>query len=281
MSRIIRNQTLASTHVDRSGDRIPRGGLRELYEQLSQQTMSGVMHDVSRPPIARMVGKRLVETEDGELAIKVDYEILDEAAFAEIGGYSSSFIRSTWSHGTGEPAFRILVNPAQFSIEELRKDLVAVVPSGIAYYVSERIEKGIELPDAVVILFVWMAGEVLKGFFSSVGAALFDRLRAMRRKDTTSGRTAIQIHLMSSVNRDQSAVVLVIPTAVEGKVLAGIDLDELDTLTRQDEPRRYVGTVSPSGEVTLTHYVRADQSTQTLDSLDQRDVEPHDPPSEP
>jgi hypothetical protein len=106
MGRVITGQIIASTHLDLIGERLTREELQQLFSQIPQEWVSAVGHDLSRPPIIRGFNKRLEELPDGELAITLDIEVLDEEAFREMGGFSIAFTRETIRFGDGEPSIR-------------------------------------------------------------------------------------------------------------------------------------------------------------------------------
>ncbi|MGH7453536.1 MAG: hypothetical protein ACRENG_19460, partial [bacterium] len=155
MGRIIHDQTIASTHIDSHGEKLTWAELQSFFNQLDVSTPTGVMHDTSRPPAVRFLGKRLTKLPDGELAIKIDYEILDEDTFANMGGFSISFTRLTHRYGSGHPVFCVLINPRQFDFEEASKLIQSCVPSDITFDVAERIEKGDVLTTAIIAVMVF------------------------------------------------------------------------------------------------------------------------------
>lgn len=253
--RILRDQILASTHMDRSGDRIPREALRKLYDQLDPQTMSGVIHDISRPPVVRVVAKRLEELPDGELAIKIDYEILDEEVFAEMGGFSISFVRGVFRSGSGTPSFRVLVNPEQFDIKDTVKSLEEAVPPQITFDVAERVEKAIGVPEAILIVSLWLGGEILKGFLASVGAGLLEKLRSLRRRDGNTSRPRVQIAFYHDREAVQPDVVLCIPDSVDPRAIEKLDVLKLDIIRAESGGCRVVCVLEPSGDITTQHRI--------------------------
>lgn len=255
--RILRNQILASTHTDRSGDRIPREALQKLYDQLDTRTMSGVMHDVSRPPIVRALAKRLEELPDGELAIKIDYEILDEEAFAEMGGFSISYVREVFRSGPGTPTFRVLVNPEQFDISRTVKSLRETVPPESTFEVAERVEKAIGLPEAILIVSLWLGGEILKGFLAKFGAALLEKLWSLQRRDGKTTRPHIQIAFHHDREAVQPDVVLCIPDAVDARAIEKLDMLKLDNIRAGSAGCRVVCVLEPNGDITIQYKIDA------------------------
>lgn len=253
--RLLRDQTLASTHTDRSGDRIPSEALRTLFDQLSSETISGVMHDISRPPIVRILARRLEELPDGELAIKIDYEILDEEAYAEMGGFSISFLRGVFRSGAGAPMFRVLVNPDQFDVEAAAKSLRDVISPQTAFDVVERVEKALGVPEAILIVCLWMGGEILRGFLAGVGADLLKTLRSLPRRDGVTGSRQIQITFHVGDDSTHPNVILRIPDHVESAAIGELDLQTLDSIRERSKGCRVVCVLEPGGSIRIEHTI--------------------------
>ena len=75
-----------------------------------------------------MFNKRLEVQPDGELAMLLDVEVLNEERFREFGGFSISFSRRKVRIGTGDEfPVRVSINPQQFdfdmSVQELTNSL--------------------------------------------------------------------------------------------------------------------------------------------------------------
>lgn len=129
MGRIIKGQTIASTHRDSSGDKIPKDKLHDLFSQIPEIWIGTSYHDLSKGPFSKGFNKRIVELPDGELAIKMDIEIFDEEAFKRMGGFSIEYTRGTLRCGQGEPSISIWLNPMQFDIQEAAQKILKVVPN--------------------------------------------------------------------------------------------------------------------------------------------------------
>jgi hypothetical protein len=122
-------QTVASTSLDSHGDRISSEELRMLFDQWRENTPAGVMHDLSQPPVCRAFNKRIEALPDGELALKVDLEVLDEAEFAKFGGFSISF----------SPPVLILVGDSKCTSGDLRMVDEAVIVEMIQTHVAPSV----------------------------------------------------------------------------------------------------------------------------------------------
>ena len=262
--RIVRDQTLASTHTDRSGEKIPRTALRKLCDQLGSDTISGVMHDISRSPIVRILSSRLEELPDGELAIKIDYEILDEQAYAGMGGFSISFLRGVFRSGSGEPMFRVLVNPDQFDVEGVVKSLRDLISSQITFDVVERVEKALGVPEAILIVSLWVGGEILKGFLAGVGADLLKRLKLLPRRDDITGTRQIQIAFHDPDDTTHPNVILCIPNNIESAAIEKVDVQTIDSIRGESKGCRIICMLEPGGSIKIVH--RIDKVPQSSDA---------------
>lgn len=70
--------TIATTHVDRHGDRFTAGALHDMAEQISQQWIPmWIEHDPRIAPLGRTVAARVEPLEDGEYALMATSEIFD------------------------------------------------------------------------------------------------------------------------------------------------------------------------------------------------------------
>src|SRR5262245_59868715 len=118
MARVVRGQIIATTGPDAYGDRIPPDVLRQFARQFDQSA-SGVAHDLSAPPVCRGFNPRIETLDNGELALIVDMEVLDEAAYTSFGGFSISFTRQGIRFGQEPIAVRVYVNPRQFDFPEV------------------------------------------------------------------------------------------------------------------------------------------------------------------
>lgn len=69
---------MSSTHVDLHGDQVTKEALEALAAQVGQTYIPVAwQHDLRYPPLGRVVGARLVELPDGEVAVEGDQEFWD------------------------------------------------------------------------------------------------------------------------------------------------------------------------------------------------------------
>ena len=261
MARVITGQTIASTHVDSSGEQITREQLQHLFDQIPAEYVAATQHDLSKPPIAKGFNKRLEVLPDGELAIKLDIEILDEEAFAEMGGFSIAFTRKTIRLGDGEPLMRILVNPQQFDFQEVLRSVEQIIPLDATVDITERVEKGDFLRDAIIIVTVFAFSHVAGGFFGAIGQDLHGRLKTLRRKDHPEGRS--EIHLDVHFSETQHfRVFLVITEEVSPAEVGGVDIGQLSSLLalypQARTASRIVGKLLPGPVVEIDFFVMPD-----------------------
>jgi hypothetical protein len=161
MNRVIIGQVIASSGPDREGPGLSREQIHELFEGLRDRGFSAVNHDLTRTPICRTSNLRLEELGSGELAIKADVEVLDEAEFGSMRGFSVGLRGRALKVGTGDACLELLLNPRQFDIEAIARDLEAQFPTALPLKISERIEKGLDPTDAIIILALLGSVEVV------------------------------------------------------------------------------------------------------------------------
>ena len=254
MGRIIRDQIVASTHTDSHGERLDEGVLTDLFRQMDNGIPSGVEHDVSQNPIVRILNKRLVKLGNGEVAIKVDFEILDEDAFSSMGGFSISFTRHTRRYGDGDPQVRVLVNPRQFDFDQVC-DVVRNSILSTTFDVTEKIEKAEVLTTAIIAIIIFAGMQFATGFFNAGGAHLYEVLRKLRRKDNSVGPIIIQFHFKVLVGQYTSKLILIAPHDLQASDVQAIDTRSIESLVASlpsgFTSGRIVATIQSNGQLKL------------------------------
>lgn len=272
MGRIIHGQVIASTSLDRHGERIPREVLIQLFLQLKERGLPpAVKHDLTLSPIARSSNPRLIELNGDELAIVVDLEVLDENEFSRMGGFSIAFLRNTIRFGEDEPVVSILINPQQFDFTESVDHINQAIPRTYTFDVTERVEKAIEIADAIITISLTIASQVAlkiaEGFFGAVGERLLDNLKQLRRKDHPDGIK--RFHLSLHIPKGSREIRVVLELEAESSNLSEVDLSaimrELDRLPA--EAQRIIGVVATNGTVNLKKVILLDNTTLGINTL--------------
>jgi len=262
MGRIIRGQTIASTHTDSSGDKIPREQLRELFLQIPDEYIGTSHHDFSGKPFSKGFNKQLVDLPDGELAIQMDIEILDEYTFSKMGGFSIAYTRNTLRCGRGEPIVNILLNPIQFDVHKAAETIERIIPNGTTVDVTERVEKAGIFVTAIIIIVVGALLKIVDGFLNAAGANIYNALKNLRRKDTGEGDTIIHLHLNIMIESIPILVVLVVSQEIEAHDIAKLKLEklasEIQRIPEITSFSRIVGEICPGGEFYLDRAVKKD-----------------------
>jgi hypothetical protein len=206
MGKVINGQVIASTAVDSHGEALSEEAIRTFFAQLKDPSVSFRNHDTSQVPVCRGFNKRLEWRPDGSLAIVIDLEVLDEAAFATAGGFSIAFTSRTVRFGTN-PALRILINPRQLDFDPIAQDVGRLLPEGTSVDVTERIEKA-AVPSEVIIIVSFVAGAIATGFMNKVGSDLFDYLKKRRARENPAPPT-IHLHVTCEIQRRPVILLLV------------------------------------------------------------------------
>lgn len=206
MSKLITGQVIASTAVDSHGEALSEEAIRALFAQLKDPSVSFRNHDTSHAPVCRGFNKRLERRPDGSLAIVLDLEVLDEAAFATAGGFSIAFTNRTVRFGTN-PSVRILINPRQLDFDSIAQDVGRLLPEGTSVDITERIEKA-AIPSEVIIVVSFVAGAIAAGFLNKIGSDLFDYLKKRRAPENPAPQT-IHLHVTCDIHRRPVVLLLV------------------------------------------------------------------------
>ena len=259
MGRIIRGQVIASTGLDSHGESLSRETIGTLFRQLPEVSFSFRNHDTSAGPVCRGFNKRLKELPAGELAIALDLEVLDEEAFKSAGGFSIAFTNRTIRFGS-DPTVKVLVNPRQFPLEQVAQEIGRLLPPGESVDVTERIEKAGVL-EAVIIVVVFVAGGIAKGFFSKVGGELFDYLKK-RRAGSPPVEPTIHLQVTVEVRKRPVVLLLVADPATSPWDLARVDVGaitaEVETLAENTDIQRAVGIIRTGPTIELRFLVSAE-----------------------
>lgn len=173
--RKITGQTIASTELDLHGEEISREALTSLFNQIPPLQLVNQDHDLSKPPIARMYNKQLVELEGGILAIKVDVDILDEKEFAKRGAFSISFAQTHYTiNREREADIRLLFNSRIVDLADVAPLLS--LSKSLHIDAVDLQQKGLE--NAAIIIIAFVSGAVAAGFFGQPGADAYNLLKA-------------------------------------------------------------------------------------------------------
>lgn len=262
MPRIIRGQTITGTGLDRHGDRLTPEEVRSLFDRWPDSLLSGVNHDVGQRPVCRTFNKRLESLPDGELALKVDVEVLDEERFREFGGFSISFSRRRVRLGLGHAGAELSVNPRQFDFDSVLEAVSHRVQESGTVDVIERVEKADLLETALVSIGVFVGLQTFAGFFNAAGASLFELMRRAKRSDQPAGPVQVQFHL--HLAPDQRAPVIVLSVSPEATTADIRQINGPAILVQVNERfgrlpvQKVVGHVSPGGSVEIDHVTGMD-----------------------
>lgn len=266
MGRIIEGQIIAGSGPDREGNGIDQEVIRRLFDQIHEQGVGGVDHDLSRSPIVRAFNYKLVETNKGEVQIKADIEVLDEAEFSKMGGFSIAFLGKTHRIGTADtPAMQILLNPAQFDMSNAKVAIDSIMPDGYAIALREKIEKALLLGTAIVII-SFVVGGIFQGFLSAAGADLYKWFKGLVRKDDPDAPVELQLRFKSPF-----PVILRVSSDLTSEEFSQIQVTNLQLVIPDDigtqEIARVVGTIG-KGPTVVPHLVvlRNGMNLQLADS---------------
>jgi hypothetical protein len=249
MGRVIKDQAIASTALDRHGEQLSEAELRFLFSQMPDERFLNLNHDLRQPPIARAFNTRL-EPRGDVLAIVSDIEILDEAAIesARVTGFSISYHRD---HPVTEPdRGNVVVSFNPLSVERgVIEDAVSsadLPPGWVA--ISERADKG--LFETVALIYLIVAN----GFFDEAGADLYRLWKALAERAAGLDKPA-NVVLRSPPTDDLPEVIVQPDPRLDPEALMGLELNALIQQARDITPDqgliRVVVEVDASGKARL------------------------------
>lgn len=194
--RIIEGQIIATTTLDRHGERIPKEGLQILFDKMPDEQYLNQNHDLSKPIVGRLFNKAFVALENDEFAIRVDVEVYDEELFAKFGGISIAFTRRSYtSNPTREPEIELLFNPAIIDAEDILP-ISRLSNRSIQINSTELHQKSVDTIGIIVIAFI--SSSIAAGFFKEVGADIYKAFKSklvdLGEKYRTSGRAELKFH---------------------------------------------------------------------------------------
>jgi hypothetical protein len=245
MGRIIEGQIIASTNVDKRGDRITPNELRGLLMQMPDERFLSLDHDPRVPPVARAFNTRVEQLENGEFAIKSDIEVFDEDVYATLRGFSISFTqRDPDVQGDHDLDTAIInFNPGQLSRASL-EEIVRTDPLAGRVALSERSDRS--LVAAVVL--IWAV--VSHGFWDEAGKDLY-RLCRRLVAGATSKQGPTEAGVMITRTDQRPEIVIALPLEDNGPdpVFSCDDLVErAKRLAPGSEIVKIVASVDDSGE---------------------------------
>lgn len=272
MGRIIRGQVIAGSGPDLEGEGLDRDTIRHLFAQVHAHEIGGVEHDLSQSPIARASNYQLVELDNGELQITADIEIFDEDQFSQMGGFSISFLSNPHQIGEADsPALQILLNPLHFNMDEVKKEISALVPKGYAVEILEKIEKGVSLPTAFVIIAAYTAGGISAGFLSSAGADLYNWFKGLVRKDSPESATGLQLCFRSPFD-----IILRVSPDLSPDEFAEVQFLDFESAIPESvnitDVARIIGSIEPGPSIVLNLVVLRSGKTVTISNTEENTV---------
>jgi hypothetical protein len=262
MTRIIREQVITTSGPDLDGPGFTRDEIRYIFEKMPESAPLIARHDMTTEPIARSYNKRLKELSNGELAVTVDIEVFNEAAFGQFGGMSIGLVRSVMVVGNGPGEGAITVNTKQFDAAWLAKELDAELGSKYRVEVVERVEKTAELTAAIVVVAGFVGLKILESFIGGVGADLYAFVKSrLRRRDDPAAPIQVHIHLHLHHEEKTPVVVLNVAPDVTADQLRALNADAIrEAIARaggESNVQRVVASIAPDNVIDVAYLVDA------------------------
>lgn len=219
--RTIPRQTLASTKLDKHGEKLTKEQLHSLYEQMPTVSTMNHEHDLSRPPVAVAHNKQFIEIGNGEFAIVADIDVTDEQAFARAGGFSVAYSVKTVLGGAKDHGdIRIRYNRRYFD-EDFVLEAVSLSDHQVQIDAVEIKQKAAASEVAILTLtFISLAAA--SGFFGQIGADAYRMLKEwikeLARRRREAGEDSAILHFVFPAfvhGRDVEVVVLIAAENIE------------------------------------------------------------------
>ena len=240
--RKLKDQVLASTHLDSHGDRIARGDLHRFFEQTDDPSLLYYNHDMSNPPVARLRNKRFVETADGEFALIADIDILDADAYERTGGFSIAF-----SSRRGETAkhnrsadLTVHVDLRAFDYKDIRP-LLQLSCEDLTVATRELKRKA--FAEVAILLLVFAGVGVANGFFGEAGADVYRLLKEQLKnvgrsvRSRRNAETSVHVRFPMTFSGREFMVLVEVPV----RHLDITDRRELDLVALERHIRKQIG----------------------------------------
>ncbi len=165
---------LATSAVDRHGERFSEGALQSMVDQVNSRWVSvGVEHDPRHPPAGRVVAARLVRRSD-EVLVEGEFELFEEGDVIPLSQERADFDNDR-PRGFGVAFDRSYREPGdRADIDELAKLL-----RGSA---EEEFKKSVEHVSILTVLALFALHEFAGGFLQKFGTDAYDALKAALKR---------------------------------------------------------------------------------------------------
>jgi hypothetical protein len=178
--KTIKGQIIASTEIDRHGEKLTKEQLKNLYDQIPEEKITGQHHDSTKKPIGKSYNKRFVTLDNGEYAIKTDIDIYDEEAFQNHGGMSISYLGQRITLDPNKkPDIEVYFNPLGYKTDDI-KSFIEITNDDIQIDGRELKQKAVE--PSVIMILKFASISIAAGFFGKMGSDLYDSLKNKMKK---------------------------------------------------------------------------------------------------
>jgi hypothetical protein len=168
--------TMATTHVDRHGDKMTLDALQGMAQQIEQHYLPITLeHDIRHPPVGRVVSGKVTRLSDGEYALEATIEVFEEDDSLEslAGDGRQLRVRPENIHTIAVGYDRTFCDEEG---QQLLADLSEISAEG--QKPTEIAKKSLEpIATLVIISGISVVGGIARGFFSKLGADLYEKLK--------------------------------------------------------------------------------------------------------
>ena len=165
---------MSSTHVDLHGDQVTKEALEALAAQVGQTYIPVAwQHDLRYPPLGRVVGARLVELPDGEVAVEGDQEFWDAEDDSQTAAGDGRRVPVQINDAPGLTVGFDRTFDGE-ALNDLREIARVIGTSEPEFHVKKAIEP---ISTLVIAGGAFALGSIASGFFSKIGSDVYDELK--------------------------------------------------------------------------------------------------------
>lgn len=167
--KVLSDQYLASSHVDKQGEVFPINVLASMVDQANGSYIPfGVEHDPRIRPLGRIRKTRLVPTSDGECAVVGDIEIFDDESLPALDATRKMPLPSLDEARIGyDRSYR----------DRKNKQIIDEISRALGRKAEEAFKKSLDPVTLLEILGAFVIGNFAGGFLQKMGADAWDKLK--------------------------------------------------------------------------------------------------------
>ena len=227
--KLLKNQFIASSHVDKQGDIFPVSVLSSMVDQANSSYIPfGVEHDPRIPPLGRIRKTRLKLLPDGECAIEGDVEFFDDQSLPALDK-----TRKMPMPSLDKP---MVAYDRSYKDVENQK-IIRKISRALGEKPKEEFKKSLDPVSALEILGLFVIGNFAGGFVNKIGADSWDVVKSGLKKLTRRGPKGQLFSFIFDAQDDSGRIVVEM-------ILTDPKSDDIEKFLSSDLPQLY-GALKP------------------------------------